>query len=148
MQNFTTTLRQDIIENNRIFLPAGNAKFTIIDVNDIGRFGAKVLMNVNLHLNKSYDLTNNETLTFSQMATIINQELDKDIDFISPNLLQFFLTKYKEGLPVMLILVMIMLHCFPKFQKTPPTTKWIEIITEKSPKNFDEFVRENKNLLT
>ena len=39
MQNFTTTLRADLVERHRIFLPAGRARFTLIDVDDISRVG-------------------------------------------------------------------------------------------------------------
>lgn len=147
MQNFTTTLHADLVKNNRIYLPAGKAKFTIIDVEDIGAVTAKVITEAQNHRNKSYELTNNETLTFSEMAEKISNGIGKTINFISPNLLQFFCTKKKENMPSMLILVMIMLHYFPRFQKTPQTTKWVKIITGQEPKTFDEFVTSNRQLL-
>jgi uncharacterized protein YbjT (DUF2867 family) len=42
MQNFTTTLRHDLVKNKRIYLPAGKAKFTLIDVRDIGQVSARI----------------------------------------------------------------------------------------------------------
>ncbi len=147
MQNFTTTLRNDLVNNHRIYLPAGQTKFTVIDAEDIGSVAAKVLIETQNHIYKSYELTNKETLTFAEMAEKISQGIGKSIKFISPNLLQFFLTKRKENMPTMLILVMIMLHYFPRFQKTPKTTEWVKIITGQAPKSFDNFVRTNKNQL-
>jgi len=147
MQNFTTTLRNDLVNNHRIYLPAGQAKFTVIDAEDIGSVTAKVLIEPQNHINKSYELTNNETLTFAEMAKKISMGIGKTIKFISPNLLQFFLTKRKENRPTILILVMIMLHYFPRFQKTPKTTEWVKIITRQEPKSFDDFVLKNKNQL-
>ncbi|MEC5157236.1 NmrA family NAD(P)-binding protein [Chryseobacterium sp. MP_3.2] len=147
MQNFTTTLRNDLVNNHSIYLPAGQAKFTVIDAEDIGSVAAKVLIEPQNHINKSYELTNNETLTFAEMAEKISNGIGKTIKFISPNLLQFFLTKRKENRPTMLILVMIMLHYFPRFQKTPKTTEWVKIITGQDPKSFDDFVLTNKNQL-
>jgi len=147
MQNFTTTLRNDLVNNHRIYLPAGQAKFTIIDAENIGSVTAKVLIEPQNHINKSYELTNNETLTFAEMAEKISNGIGKTIKFISPNLLHFFLTKRKENMPTMLILVMIMLHYFPRFQKTPKTTEWVKIITGQEPKSFDDFVLTNKNQL-
>jgi len=147
MQNFITSLRNDLVNNYRIYLPAGQAKFTVIDAEDIGYVTAKVIIEPQNHINKSYELTNNETLTFAEMAVKISKEIGKTIKYISPNLLQFFLTKRKENMPTMLILVMIMLHYFPRFQKTPKTTKWVKIITGQEPKSFDNFVLTNKNQL-
>ncbi len=147
MQNFTTTLRNDLVNNQRIYLPAGQAKFTVIDAEDIGSVAAKVLTEPQNHINKSYELTNKETLTFTEMTEKISKGTGKTIKFISPNLLQFFLTKRKEHMPTMLILVMIMLHYFPRFQKTPKTTQWVKIITGQEPKSFSDFVLTNKNQL-
>ncbi|MDZ4668848.1 MAG: NmrA family NAD(P)-binding protein [bacterium] len=145
MQNFTTTLLNDIVNNQSIFLPAGQAKFTIIDAVDIGSVTAKVLTEPQNHVNKSYELTNNETLTFTEMAEKISKGIGKTITFNSPNLLKFYRTKRKENLPPMLILVMIMLHFFPRFQKPPKTTQWVKIITEQEPNSFENFVTANKN---
>jgi len=147
MQNFTTTLRNDLVNKQRIYLPAGQAKFTIIDVEDIGAVIAKILTEPQNHINKSYELTNNETLTFNEMAEKISTGIENKINFISPNLFQFFLTKRKENMPIMLIFVMIMLHYFPRFQKTPKITEWVKIITGKEPKSFDNFVLSNKKQL-
>ncbi len=47
----------------------------------------------------------------------------------------------------MLIVVMIMLHYLPRFQKEPYATDWVKRIINNEPKTFDEFVFENKNLL-
>ena len=147
MQNFTTTLHDDLINNHSIYLPAGDAKFTVIDVTDIGAVAAKVIIEPENHSNKSYELTNNETLTFTEMAAKISNGIGKTITFVSPNLLQFYFTKRKEKMPAMLILVMIMLHYFPRFQTTPKTTNWVKIITGNEPKSFDEFVALNRKEL-
>lgn len=143
MQNFTTTLRSDLVNKHRIYLPAGQAKFTLVDVDDIGLVASKVLTEPERHQNKSYELTNNETLTFAEMADKLSNGLGEKILYISPNLLQFFLTKRKENMPTMLILVMIMLHYFPRFQKTPKTAEFVKNITGQEPKSFDDFVLTN-----
>jgi uncharacterized protein YbjT (DUF2867 family) len=148
MQNFTTTLYNDLVNKKRIFLPAGNAKFTLVDVRDIGSVSATILTNISEHINKSYELTCNEKLTFSEMAKILSDILGTDIQYISPNLLSFFLTKRKEKTPTMFILVMIMLHYFPRFQKEPETTNWVEKLINRKPITFEQFIDDNKKALT
>ena len=148
MQNFTTTLHNDLVNKKRIYLPAGNAKFTLVDVRDIGAVSATILTNISEHINKSYELTCNEKLTFSEMAKILSDILRTDIKYISPNLLSFFLTKRKEKTPTMFILVMIMLHYFPRFQKEPETTNWVEKLTNRKSTTFEQFIDDNKKALT
>ncbi len=148
MQNFTTTLHNDLVNKKRIYLPAGNTKFTLIDVRDIGAVSATILTNISENVNKSYELTCNEKLTFSEMAKTLSNILITDIQYVSPNLLSFFITKRKEKTPTMFILVMIMLHYFPRFQKEPETTNWVEKITKRQPTTFEQFVNDNKKILT
>jgi uncharacterized protein YbjT (DUF2867 family) len=147
MQNFTTTLLSDLLQKKQIFLPAGNAQFTLIDVRDIGAVSAAVLSNVAAHQNQSYELTCQERFTFSEMAQILSQRLGTSITFQSPNLIHFFWTKRKEKMPVMLILVMIMLHYFPRFQKAPQMTDWVMKLTGKLAITFEQFVDDHKKIL-
>jgi uncharacterized protein YbjT (DUF2867 family) len=96
MQNFTTTLKSDLLQKKRIFLPAGNAKFTLVDVRDVGAVAAKVLVNTSMHTNMAYELTCNEALTFAEMAEKISNGIGEKITFVSPNLLRFYIQKRKS----------------------------------------------------
>ena len=147
MQNFTTTLKNDLVNNKRIFLPAGNAKFTLIDASDIGKVASIILTQSEHHRNKSYELTNNEILTFAEMAHKLTIGLGTTIKYQSPNLINFFVEKRKEKTPTMLILVMIMLHYLPRFQKSPKITDCVKQITKNEPKTFDQFIIDNKTVL-
>lgn len=147
MQNFTSTLRNDLVNKNLIFLPAGHAKFTLVDVRDIGSTAAIILKDTSQHINKSYELTCNERLTFAEMAEQLSFGLGKSIQYKSPDLFRFYLKKRKEKVPFMFILVLIMLHYFPRFQKAPEITDWIEMITGRQPITFSQFISDNKKLL-
>jgi uncharacterized protein YbjT (DUF2867 family) len=147
MQNFSTTLRHDLVKKQRVFLPAGKAKFTIIDVADIGKVAAKVIETPSHYLTQALELTNYEQLNFGEMTDIISQETGRNIRYISPNLLSFFIAKKREGVPTIFILVMIMLHYLPRFTKTPNISKKVEEITGNTPKTFRAFVAQNKHLL-
>ena len=144
MQNFTSTLRNDLVNQKRIFLPAGNARFTLIDVRDIGFVAAIVLAHTSSHINKAYDLTCNEMLTFREMAQKLSRGLGIEIKYESPSLLSFYLAKRKEKTPLIFILVMIMLHYFPRFQKEPGISNWTETIMGRKAITFDEFVSDYK----
>jgi NmrA-like family len=148
MQNFTTTLHHDLIEKKQIFLPAGEAKFTLIDVRDIGEVTARILADLTPHINKSYELTSEKALSFAEMTDIINSRLGTKITYKSPNLIHFFFTKKREHISTGFILVLIMLHYLPRFQSTPKITDWVEKITHQKPTTFEKFVDDNRQLLT
>ena len=146
MQNFTTILRKDIIEKKLIFLPAGTAKFTLIDVRDVGAVAATIISDFEAHTNQSYELTSLEKLTFKEMAEKMSSILKITIRYRSPNLINFFITKRSEKLPFSLILVMIMLHFLPRFKKEPQISKWVYILTGREPISFEQFVIDNINI--
>ncbi len=147
MQNFTTNLQADLVEQDLIFLPAGNAKFTLIDVVDLGEVAAAVLMDVDSHQNQAYALTNDELLSFQEMADILSEVLGRKIRYKSPNLLSFYLKKRRESTPHTFILVLILLHYLPRFSATPRTSERVREITGKEPRTFREFVAANKKAL-
>ena len=144
MQNFTTILRNDLIHDKQIYLPAGKATLTLIDVCDIGAVATCILANISSPINKSYELTYKEKLTFSEMAEKPSSNLGIDIQFKSPNLVSFFL---KKKMPTMLILVMIMLHYFIGFEKEPEITKWVKKKTNRQATTFKQFINDNRKLL-
>jgi len=146
MQNFTTTLHSDLIKK-QIFLPAGKAKFTLIDVRDIGKVAAKIITDLSCHVNSAYDLTCLKKLTFQEMADKLSEGLGEKISFESPNLIHFFLRKRNENVSFGYILVLIMLHYLPRFQDIPPTSDWVEKITGKKPIEFKQFVIDYHNEL-
>lgn len=147
MQNFTTTLREDLVKESQIILPAGNTKFTLVDLQDVGRVTAKVLTNTAIYRNQAFALTSEKPLSFHQMADILSKQLDRKIKYESPNLLSFYWKKRRQKMAPAFILVMIMLHYLPRFKSTPPISDAVKKITGKTPNSFTEFVRNNKALL-
>lgn len=146
MQNFTTVLLPGIVEHDAIYLPAGNAPFALADVEDIGHVAAQVLTAPAKHTHKAYDLTSAELLSFPAMAAILSQHIGRPITYTSPNPLAFYFQKRRENTPPMYILVMIMLHYLPRFQRAPALSDWIEKITHQPPTRFADFVAQHRQV--
>lgn len=147
MQNFTTTLKHDLTELDLIYLPSKNAKFTLVDVADIGKVSAAIFIHPEKHLNKAYELTSDDLLSFPEMTKILCEELGRIIMFVSPSLLSFFLRKRDEKVPPMKIFVMIMLHYLPRFKSSPQRTQCIAEITGTPPTSFRAFVQAHEKEL-
>lgn len=147
MQNFTSTLNSELVERRRIYLPAGEAKFTLIDVADVGSFVAKVLTNLGDHKNQSYDLTCNQKLSFGEMAAILTQVLQVKINYESPNLLSFYINQRRQKVALGYILVLILLHFLPRFQQEPIISPAFKEVTKQQPTSFEEFINRNRREL-
>ncbi len=140
MQNLTTVLLGDIVNNNRIFLPARDGMFNWVDLADIAKISALVLREFDRHRNSVYTLTGSENMNFSHVADLLSEKLGREISYISPTLLKFFLEKRKEGLPASQIFVMILLHYLPAFERSPLITNDIEKLTGRKPGTLDDFI--------
>jgi uncharacterized protein YbjT (DUF2867 family) len=147
MQNFLNSLNKDLVEQNRIYLPAGKAKFNLVDVGDIGTATNHILQNTNKYLNQSFEITSNDQLTFGEMADKLTTKLNKKITYKSPNLISFIVDKTKEKVPFKMILVIIMLHFLPRFSKPTLLSQDFKKITGIEPTFFEQFIENNKDSL-
>lgn len=145
MQNLTTILMSDIQNKRKIILPAGRAKFNWIDIKNIGEAAAILLDNFEQYKNQAVEITGYENKNFYELTDLINKSIEDKIDFISPNLFRFYSIKKQDGLEKGMILVMIMLHLLPRFQKEPIISDFYEQLTGKKPTTLTEFIeRENQ----
>ena len=143
MQNLTTQFPDDIRNHDRIFIPAGNAKFLWVDVNDIGKAIARVLEDSHSHVNQVYTITGKKVYTFKEIATMLSNVLGRTITYKSPNLLKFYLVKRKAGMPAPFIFVMIALHFLPRFSKPPRPSDDLQNLTGEEPTGLKEFIEAN-----
>ena len=144
MQNLTTTLVHDIRYKRRIILPAGKAKLNWIDVQNIGETSAILLEQFNTWKNNAYDLTGMENENFYKIAEMLSEVLGEKTEYKNVNPLRFYWIKKQEELPKGMIMVMIMLHFLPRFQKEPEITGFYQKLTGKTPATLKTFVQREK----
>ena len=75
MQNLDTFYRDDIRVRDKIFVPAGKAKTSFIDVHDIGAVAGMALTEPGTE-GKAYELTGTEALDYYQVADIFTEVQD------------------------------------------------------------------------
>jgi uncharacterized protein YbjT (DUF2867 family) len=144
MQNLTTTLIEDIKTKREIILPAARAKFNWIDIENIGEAGAILLDNFGNYKNNIFEITGLENENFSKVTSLINEKVANPIRFRNVNPLKFYIIKRKEGLEKGMIIVMILLHFLPRFQKKPEISDFYERLTGKKPTDLKTFIEREK----
>lgn len=90
MQNFLTNLNDELVNHQRIQLPAGKARFTVIDVADVGHVAAHVLSHPETHQEKAYGLTTDELLTFGEMTSVQSEKLPVTVSYQSLHPISFY----------------------------------------------------------
>lgn len=146
MQNLTTTLIKDIKTKREIILPAGKAKFNWIDIENIGEAGAILLDKFDDYKNQAFEITGSENENFYKVTSLINESIDYPIRYKNVNPVKFFWIKKREGMEKGKIIVMILLHFLPRFQKEPRISDFYERLTGKKPTDLKTFIERKKKL--
>ncbi|MFW6302285.1 MAG: NmrA family NAD(P)-binding protein [Bacteroidales bacterium] len=141
MQNLTTSLHKDILEKREIILPAGKAKFNWIDTKDIGRAGAILLDKFEDYKNQAYEITGQENLDFGEVTSLINEAIRNPIRYRNVNPLTFYRIKKRDGMSRGMIMVMLLLHFIPRFQKDPHISDFYKQLTGKNPTDLRTFIK-------
>ncbi len=146
MQNLTTTLLSDIKNKREIILPAGNAKFNWIDVEDIALATANLILRFSEFENKAFEITGLENENFGKVTEIINSSLDSPIVYRSVNPFRFYSIKKNAGMAKGMIIVMIMLHFLPRLQTEPRISSFFEQLIGRKPTKLIDFVKRDLHL--
>ena len=85
MQNFVNVFGSSIKSKGAFYIPAGDGKFSLVDVRDIAAVGVKVLTDdqYDRHNGKAYSLTGPEALSYGEAAEILSKEVGKKISYVN-----------------------------------------------------------------
>ncbi len=148
MQNLTTTLLPDILKSKTITLPAGKAKFNWIDVKNIGKASARLLLSFEQYQNKEYEITGSENKSFAEVTELMSDLIGMKFSYKSINPISFYVKKRKEGLQSGFAIVMTILHFLPRLQKEPEISDNYKKLTGEEPTKISEFILREKGKLT
>lgn len=148
MQNITTSLLKEIVDKKTITLPSRNAKFNWIDIRNIGKASAILLIEFEKFQNKSYELTGTENKNFSELTTLMSELTGVNISYRSVNPFRFYFMKRSEGIESAFAFVMTMLHFLPRIQNEPVISDNYRRLTGEDPSTLKEFIDREKERLT
>lgn len=81
-QNFSDAYRRDIIEDDRVYVPAGDGQVAFVDVRDVGLVAARVFEDPALHRRQGYRLTGPCLFTFHQAAAVLTEVTGRPIRYV------------------------------------------------------------------
>ncbi len=141
MQNLNTTHRQDIAENDEIFIPAGKSRTAFIDVRDLGAIAARVLTEPG-HSNKAYILTGSEALNYHEVAQAFTEQLGRPIRYPNPSVLSFVWRMWRRGNKLQQVIVMAFLYTITRMGQAKEVSPEAEQLLGRPPHSLAEYVRD------
>ncbi len=148
MQNLTTTLLPEILENQTITLPSGQAKFNWIDVKNIGEASAVLIKSFDTYQNSAYEITGTENKNFQEVTEIMSEITGTKFRFKNINPISFYIKERKSGMQRGFAIVMTILHFLPRLQKEPEISNNYFKLTAKKTTTLKQFISREKEKIT
>ncbi|WP_373545788.1 SDR family oxidoreductase [Chamaesiphon sp.] len=147
MQNLNTTHREDIRIRNRLFMPAGNGRTSFIDVRDIAAVAVKFLTeepdrSKGAQINRAYDLTGTAALTYSEVATVFTNVLDRPIHYTNPSIPVFIWQMLQQGFSFQFVLVTIGIYTTARFGLASMVTSDVQQLLGRAPISMKQYVED------
>jgi uncharacterized protein YbjT (DUF2867 family) len=143
MQNLNTVHCAEIRDQDEIFVPAGNARTSFIDVRDIGRVAAAALTQPG-HENRAYDLTGPEGLDYYQVADLFSQVIGRKITYKNPSAPAFLYRQMRKS-PLLFALVTTWLYANTKSGMADQVTGEVKRITGREPIHLRQYIHDYRH---
>jgi len=137
MQNLSTTHRDEIRDFGEVFVPAGDGRTSFIDARDVAAVAVRTLTEPG-HVNTAYALTGAEALTYSEVARILSDVLDRPIHYRDPTVFDFVRRHLGEQ-PLGFVLVMAGIYLTARFGLAARTTSTVHRLLSRPPISFRQF---------
>ncbi|WP_135365001.1 SDR family oxidoreductase [Halosimplex halophilum] len=138
-QNLVEVHREDIVERDRIFVPAGDGATSFVDARDVGEVAAVVLTEDG-HADRAYDLTGPEALTYDEVAAVFSDVLDRPITYADPSVFAFVRRMRSRGEPLPFVLLMVGIYTTARVGLADRVTDDAERILGRRPRDVAAFV--------
>lgn len=144
MQNLNTTHLQEIRDEHHIYVPAGRGRTSFIDVRDIAQVASKALTEPG-HLNRAYNLTGSEALTYYEVAQQMTDIWDTRIVYANPSVREFKAYWKKRGLSADPINVMTGIYFTAKIGFAQKITPDLPQLLGREPISMLQYVKEYRS---
>jgi len=144
-QNIATAYRQDIVEDDRIYVPAGDGLVAFLDARDIGEVAA-VCLSEDGHEMQGYHLTGPEAVTFEQVAALLSDHLGRTITYETASVLGYFRHLRGQGLVLPHAVVQTILHTGLRTGDAEAVTSTVQDLLGRPARSLSEYIADNLEL--
>lgn len=141
MQNLSEVHREDVVEHDELFVPAGDGATSFVDARDVGAVAATALTQPG-HENRAYDLTGPEALTYDEVAAVFSSVLDRRIRYPTPSLVAFARRMYGRGEPLPYVALLCAIYTTVRLGLADRVTGDTRAVLGREPRKMRMFVED------
>jgi uncharacterized protein YbjT (DUF2867 family) len=144
-QNLGDAYRRDIVEDSRLYVPAGDARVRWVDVRDVADVAAAALCEPEAHRRKAYELSGFEALSFEEAARVLEEALRRPVRYERASILGYALHLRRRRQPWSQVAVQTFLHVAMRFGLQPIDCT-LGALLGRAPRTLRDYVRDHASL--
>jgi uncharacterized protein YbjT (DUF2867 family) len=142
-QNLEDAYRRDIVEDARLYVPAGRGRVAFVDVRDIGRAAARVLVTPREYETQALTLTGPRAFTFEEAARLLSETVDRAVRYEAASIPGYaWHLRVHRRMPWMQIAVQTILHVGLRKGDAEAVDPTLERILGERPRDLAQYVRD------
>lgn len=143
MQNLLDPHGEDVRLRDEIFIPAGSARLSFIDTDDIGEMVARLLAREEGY-DRAYTVTGPQALSYEELAQMMSEVLGRSITYARPGLLSFRRRMISRGVDPAYASVMVALYLSTRLGMAKRVTEDAELLLGRPPRSLFSFIEAHK----
>jgi uncharacterized protein YbjT (DUF2867 family) len=146
MQNFLVSAAPTVRTQSAFYAAMGDAKMSMIDVQDVATVAVNVLREPEAHLGKTYELNGPEALTHAQVAQKISRVAGRAVRYVDIPEAAQRKGMLEQGMPEWLVTALLDLQQFYTVaKKGGDVTDVLPRLLGRAPITLDQFLEEHKD---
>lgn len=145
-QNLETAYRQDIMDDDRILVPAGGGSVAFVDLRDVGEVAARTLLGPEEHAGATYTLTGPRAFTFQEVAEMMSRVVGRRIRYRRASTLGYLLHLLRAGVGPAQAAVQTVLHVGLRFGQAEEVDPTMARLLDGRPRDLLDYLRDHAHL--
>ncbi len=143
-QNLGDAYRQDIVEDDRIYVPAGDGRVAFVDVRDLGELTAQIFVTPGDHDRRGYTLTGPEAIDFTAVAATLTEAIGRRIRYEPASVAGYVRHLRARGMPWGQVAVQAVLHVGLRFGQAAHVDPTLGSLLGHRPRTLRDYVRDGE----
>lgn len=144
-QNLETVHAAEI-RRGELAVPAGGGRVGMVDARDVAAVATRALLGG--HEGRAYDLTGPRAVSFHDVAAALSAELDHEVRFTRPGLVQYAWHRRRAGVPATRVAVECGLYTAARLGLSDRVTDDVREVLGREPRSLAEYVADRRAVWT
>lgn len=145
-QNLQSAYRKDILNDDRVYVPAGNGRVAFVDTRDVAAVAVAALLAPEVHAGQAYTLTGPEALSFMDVAALLSAGLGRTIHYRPATAIGYVRHLLNNGLSLPQALVQTVLHIGIRFGQAAAVDPTLARMLDRAPLTMRDYIRDYRTV--